>query len=50
MNSKALIQVDGGINEKTAQLCKEADVLVAGSFVFKNDVDWAIKTLKEIAR
>ena len=31
-----LIVVDGGINDKTAQLCKDAgaDVLVAGSYIF----------------
>lgn len=33
------IVVDGGINAKTARMCEEAgaDVLVAGSFVFKSD-------------
>lgn len=33
------IEVDGGINEITARLCKDAgaDVLVAGSFVFGGD-------------
>lgn len=35
--SKALIEVDGGINVGTGRLCAEAgaDALVAGSFVFK---------------
>lgn len=35
-NSKALIQVDGGINIETGEQCAKAgaDVLVAGSFVF----------------
>ena len=34
------IEVDGGINEETGALCAEAgaDVLVAGSYVFKNDI------------
>lgn len=34
-----LIEIDGGVNEQTAQLCWEAgaDVLVAGSAVFKGD-------------
>ncbi|HRO67285.1 MAG TPA: ribulose-phosphate 3-epimerase [Pseudobdellovibrionaceae bacterium] len=41
-----LIEVDGGINEKTAALCAEADVLVAGSYVFKGEVAVAIRTLK----
>ncbi len=33
-----MIEVDGGINAETAGLCAEAgaDVLVAGSFIFKN--------------
>ena len=33
-----LIEVDGGINPETAQLCKQAgaDVLVAGSAIFGN--------------
>ncbi len=33
-----LIEVDGGINENTANLCRRgagSDVLVAGSYVFK---------------
>ena len=36
--SKALIEVDGGVNEETAPLLAEAgvDVLVAGSHVFKS--------------
>lgn len=36
-NSNALIEVDGGVNAETAKLCREANVLVAGSFVFKGD-------------
>ena len=34
-----LIEVDGGINDKTAQLCKDAgvDILVAGSYLFGHD-------------
>ena len=33
-----LIEVDGGINEETGRLCKEAgvDILVAGSYIFKS--------------
>ena len=36
-DSKALIEIDGGVNEETSRLLKEAgaDILVAGSFVFK---------------
>ncbi|MEA5061172.1 MAG: ribulose-phosphate 3-epimerase [Erysipelotrichaceae bacterium] len=34
-----LIEVDGGINDKTGALCREAgaDVLVAGSYIFGHD-------------
>lgn len=44
-----LIEVDGGINDKTAQLCHNAgaDVLVAGSYVFHaEDRKEAIDSLK----
>lgn len=44
------IQVDGGINDKTAKLVKEAgaNVLVAGSYVYgAKDVAAAIASLKE---
>lgn len=46
-NYSTLIQVDGGINQDTANLCKEAgvDVLVAGSYVFKNDIEKAVASL-----
>lgn len=39
------IEVDGGVNDKTAALCREsgADVLVAGSYFFKHD-DFRIPT------
>lgn len=38
-NSKALIEVDGGVNLETGKLLKDAgaDILVAGNFVFKSD-------------
>ncbi|WP_407652941.1 ribulose-phosphate 3-epimerase [Bdellovibrio svalbardensis] len=42
-----LIEVDGGINAETAKLCHEADVFVAGSFVFGKDYKKAIVELKE---
>lgn len=35
-NFKYLIEVDGGINNETAIKAKNADLFVAGSFVFKN--------------
>lgn len=41
-----LIEVDGGVNEKTLAYCKDADVLVAGSYVFRNDYKKAIGFLK----
>ena len=41
--------LDGGINDVTGKLCKEAgvDVLVAGSYVFKNDIKKAVQSLCE---
>ncbi|XGC82497.1 ribulose-phosphate 3-epimerase [Bdellovibrio bacteriovorus] len=42
-----LIEVDGGINEETAKLCHEADVFVAGSYVFGRDYSSAIASLKK---
>ena len=35
------IEIDGGINNETAKICKEsgADVLVAGSYIFSNNKD-----------
>lgn len=45
-----LIEVDGGINGETSKLCIDAgaDILVAGSYIFKND-DYkkAIESLRE---
>lgn len=43
---KCLIEVDGGINAETAKLCHEADVFVAGSYVFGRDYKTAIASLK----
>lgn len=43
---KTLIEVDGGVSDKTVGHLKNADVLVAGSYVFKNDYQKAIQTLK----
>lgn len=39
INNNYLIEVDGGINEETGKLCKDAgvDILVAGSYIFKSD-------------
>lgn len=49
--SKAMIEVDGGVNEKTGALLSAAgaDVLVAGSYVFGNpDMNEAILRLKNL--
>lgn len=46
-SSNAHIQVDGGINETTAKWCKDAGatVLVAGSYIFKQDIQQAVESL-----
>ena len=52
-NSKALIEVDGGVQGETAPRLVEAgvDVLVSGSYVFKsNDPYKTIHYLKELSR
>lgn len=43
----AEIEVDGGINAETGRLCRDAgaDVLVAGSYVFRNDIRAAVSSL-----
>ena len=46
---QCLIEVDGGINEETGKLCKEAgvDVLVAGSYLFGHqDLKQRLEALK----
>ncbi len=47
-NSKALIEVDGGVSDKNIKELKEAgvDIVVAGSFIFNQDYKEAIKILK----
>ena len=50
-NSKALIEVDGGVQEETApRLVKAgADILVSGSYIFKSkSPEDAIKALKAL--
>ena len=50
-SNKPLIEIDGGVNAKTAPLLRDAgaDVLVAGSYVFSSpDPEATIKSLKEI--
>lgn len=41
-----LIEVDGGINDQTVFSCLDADVLVAGSYIFKSDYKVQIQNLK----
>ena len=48
-NKNIILEVDGGINDKTGKLCVEqgANMLVAGSFIFNNEnYENAIKILK----
>lgn len=47
-NHTLLIEVDGGVTDQTARTLTDADVLVAGSFIFKHDYRSAIKSLKEV--
>ena len=48
LDSEILIEVDGGINDKTGALCVKAgaDILVAGTYVYNNDAYDAIQSLK----
>lgn len=48
--SSALIEVDGGINAETGKICAQAgaDALVAGSYVFKNNIRKAVQTLCQL--
>ena len=49
--NKPLIEIDGGVNDRTAPLLKEAgaDILVAGSYVFSSpDPEATINSLKKI--
>jgi len=41
-----LIEVDGGVSDKTRAYVENADVLVAGTYVFKNDYAAAIRSLR----
>ncbi len=49
LGSSALIEVDGGVTEETAKELRQADVLVAGSFVFGASGSYgsAIEKLKQ---
>jgi ribulose-phosphate 3-epimerase len=48
-NHPILLEVDGGVNAETRVHCAEADVLVAGSYVFQQDYAQAIRLLKGLA-
>lgn len=41
-----LIEVDGGISDKTRPFVENADVLVAGTYIFRNDYSSAIQSLR----
>ena len=47
LKSDVILQVDGGINVETGRQCVEAgaDCLVAGSYVFKNNIEEAVNSL-----
>ncbi len=49
-NKNILIEVDGGINDKTGAMCVNAgaDILVCGSYIYNNDTYEAINTLKNL--
>ena len=47
--ASVLIEVDGGVTDVTARQLGEADVLVAGSFVFGGDYGLNIKALRDAA-
>ncbi len=48
LSEDILIEVDGGINDKTAPLCIKAgaDILVSGSYIYNNDTYTAIQSLR----
>lgn len=47
-NLSLLVEVDGGVSDKTKDQCKDADVLVAGSYIFKHPAGYqaAIASLR----
>ena len=49
-NVHAFIEIDGGINQETGKICKDAgaDIVVAGSYVFKNDIIAAVDSLWQL--
>ena len=47
-NLNFLINVDGGINNNSAKLIRNADIIVSGSYITNNDYNESINTLKNI--
>ena len=47
LHSSCLIEIDGGINQETAGLAKKAgaDILVAGSYIFKGNIVERVESL-----
>ena len=45
-NYHYLIEVDGGINDKTIKYCRNADICVVGSYITKNNYEEAINKLR----
>ena len=43
-----VINVDGGINNNTAKLIRNADIIVSGSYITNNNYNESINTLKNI--
>lgn len=46
-NYNYLIEVDGGINDKTIKLCDKADICVVGNFITSQDYEEALRKLGE---
>lgn len=49
INKNVLVQIDGGINDKTAKICRNlgADSLVAGSYIYgASDIKQAIESIE----
>ncbi len=44
---KFLIEVDGGVSDQTVSFLGNADVLVAGNYIFRNNYKTAIQNLKK---
>lgn len=36
-NSNAVINVDGGVNDKSRELCSKCDIVTAGSYIVRSD-------------